>query len=260
MTSEPVETHQIFQHDRVAAGYANARPYLHPQVFARLRDMLRPLQAFRRALDVGCGTGLSSVALRELAHEVVGADASKEMLRRAGRAARVRYVACEAESLSFGDSVFELVLACGSIDWVDRARFLPAAARLIPSGGWLVSLDFGDTGHSRDVPRLAAWYTAAFEARCPRPPSRDPIITPGEAQAHGFAAPRRVDFSLEHRFAAPEYAAFLMTESNTVAAIEYGREAERVLGAWLESELQPLFGGKSRRVTFGGYIQALRRL
>ena len=61
-------------------------------------------------------------------------------------------------------------------------------------------------------------------------------------------------------FTAVEYAAFLLSESNTVAAIEYGRRSEDALRAWLESELEPLFGGQSRRVTFGGYIQALRRL
>jgi len=60
---DPKETHQIFQHDRVAAGYASARPYLHPEVFAVLRDVVGPEARFRRALDVGCGTGLSSVAL-----------------------------------------------------------------------------------------------------------------------------------------------------------------------------------------------------
>ncbi len=260
MSDDVTSTHRIFQHDRVAAGYASARPFLHPEVFAGVREFLQLSGRQSRALDVGCGTGLSSVALRELADAVVGVDASKEMLRRASRAAGVRYVACEAESLPFGDGRFGLVVACGSIDWVDRTRFLPRAARVMRNGGWLVSLDFGDTGRSPDIPRLDRWYLDVFEAGCPRPPARDPIITAEEARRHGFEAPGRTDFLLYPLFTAVEYAAFLLSESNTVAAIEYGRRSEDALRAWLESELEPLFGGQSRRVTFGGYIQALRRL
>jgi len=259
MIDEPTSTHRIFQHDRVAAGYASARPFLHPEVFARVREVLQPAARASRALDVGCGTGLSSVALRELADAVVGVDASKEMLRRASRAAGVRYVACEAESLPFGDGSFDLAVACGSIDWVDLSRFLPRAARVVRNGGWLVSLDFGDTGRSPDIPGLARWYVEVFEAGCPRPPARDPIITAEEAGRHGFGAPSRTDLLLDPGFTAVEYAAFLLTESNIVAAIEYGGHSEGELRAWLDSELEPLFGGQSRRVTFGGYIQALRR-
>jgi hypothetical protein len=51
-----------------------------------------------------------------------------------------------------------------------------------------------------------------------------------------------------------------MTESNVIAAVEYPDGDEGRLRAWLESDLEPLFGGESRRVAFGGYIQALRRL
>ena len=60
-----------------------------------------PRRAFRRALDVGCGTGLSSVALLDLAGEVVGIDAALAMLRHASRAQGVRYVASGAEALPF---------------------------------------------------------------------------------------------------------------------------------------------------------------
>ena len=45
-----------------------------------------------------------------------------------------------------------------------------------------------------------------------------------------------------------------------IAAIEYGQEKEAEVRAWLERELAALFGPEPRRVAFGGYIQALRRL
>ena len=255
----PTETHRLFAHDRVAAGYASARPYLHPEIFAVVRDVIRPSAPFRRALDVGCGTGLSSAALLELAREVVGIDASVEMLRRARRVSGVRYAASEAEEPPFRPRTFGLVVACGSIDWVDQSRFVPRAAELLEGGGWLLPLDFGDTGRSPEVPGLARWYDEAFQARYPRPATRDPKITAGEAAHHGFEGPVHRDFASVASFTARQYAAFLMTESNVIAAIEYGSETEDRVRTWLESELLSLFGEGPRPVAFSGYVQALRR-
>jgi SAM-dependent methyltransferase len=258
--SAPTETHRLFQHDRVAAGYASVRPYLHPEVFSVVRDLVRPPARLRRALDVGCGTGLSSLALLDLAEEVVGIDAAHEMLCHARRADGIRYVAAGAEALPFREGCLDLVVACGSMDWVDRPRFMPRAARLLVSGGWLLSVDFGDTGRSPEVPGLERWYDEVFQGAYPRPPAGDPVITADEAERHGFAAPVHRDFASACSFTARQYAAFLMTESNVIAAVEYGRQTEAEVRAWLELGLRPLFGDESRPVAFGGYIQALRRL
>ena len=259
-SGDPTTTRQLFQHDRVAAGYASARPYLHPEVFARVRDLVGPSPRFRRALDVGCGTGLSSVALCDLADEVVGIDASLEMLRHARRADGVRFVAADAEAVPFGDGRFDLILACGSMDWIDRPRFLPRAADLLASGGWLVSLDFGDTGRSSEVPDLSRWHDEVFRKVFPRPAAADPVIATGEALAHGFEVPAFMGLASGWTFTAPEYATFLMTESNVVAAVEYGDRTANQVRASLLRDLDPLFEGQPRRVQFEGYIQALRRL
>jgi SAM-dependent methyltransferase len=253
-------THRLFQHDRVAAGYASARPYLHPRVFAQVREMIGAEARLGRALDVGCGTGLSSFALLDVAEGVVGIDASLEMLRHAIHADAVSYVASGAETPPFREGSFDLVVACGSMDWIDREHFLPRAADLVVGGGWLVSLDFGDTGRSPEVPGLARWYDEVLRKRYPTPPAGNPTITAEEAERHGFGAPVHRDLSMTCPFTAAGYAAFLMTESNVIAAVEYGGVAADGARAWLEAELVPLFGTEEHVVTFGGYIQAMRRL
>jgi hypothetical protein len=50
-----------------------------------------------------------------------------------------------------------------------------------------------------------------------------------------------------------------MTESNVIAAVEYGSETADGVHGWLASELVPLFGDAARPVAFSGYVQALRR-
>ena len=169
-------------------------------------------------------------------------------------------MACGAETPPFRKGRFDLVVACGSMDWVDRPRFMPRAAELVEAGGWLVSLDFGDRGRSAEIPGLTRWYDESFLRAFPRPPASDPMITADEAERHGFAGPAFRDFESACPFTAPQYAAFLMTESSVIAAVEYGARAETEVRAWLEGELVPLFGLAPRRVAFGGYIQALRRL
>jgi SAM-dependent methyltransferase len=255
----PETTHAVFDHVRVAEGYATARPYLHPEAFARVASLLGQTSPFTRALDVGCGTGLSTVALLALAREAVGVDASTAMLRHAQRTEGVTYAASAAEALPFAAAAFDLVIACGSLDWVDRGRFMPEAARLLRPGGFLVPLDFGDRGRSDEAPALDRWYRDVFLAEFPVPPARDPIVGADEARHYGFTPPRREDFDLAWPFTAAQYARFLMTESSIAAAVEYGdRRAEDVAG-WLERQLLPVLGGLPRRLAFGGYVQLLRR-
>ena len=152
---DPQTTHRLFAHDRVAVGYGSARPFLHREVFARVRDLIGSTPLMRRALDVGCGTGMSSIALGDLAQEVVGVDASVDMLRHARQGSGLRYAAALAEALPFRNGSFDLIAACGSIDWVDRAIFVPRAAELLVSGGWLASVDF-----------LAACLASWLESYC----------------------------------------------------------------------------------------------
>ena len=70
----------FFTFQRVAEGYATHRPYYHPLIMRKIRERLSLNEPLAHALDVGCGTGLSTVALRMLAERVTGVDSSAEMI------------------------------------------------------------------------------------------------------------------------------------------------------------------------------------
>jgi hypothetical protein len=70
------------------------------------------------------------------------------------------------------------------------------------------------------------------------------MVTPEEAARDGFGSPAHRDFASVVWFTARQYAAFLMTESNVIAAVEYGRESAEQVRAWLE--------GRGRGVVEGG--------
>ncbi|HEY6495509.1 MAG TPA: hypothetical protein VIZ43_19700, partial [Trebonia sp.] len=58
----------VYENERLAAGYAFDRPPVHDQVLRSAR-LTAPAA---RALDVGCGAGLSTAALIPLARQVIG--------------------------------------------------------------------------------------------------------------------------------------------------------------------------------------------
>jgi ubiquinone/menaquinone biosynthesis C-methylase UbiE len=125
----------LFGGDRIARAYAEDRPYFHPHVMEMIRRFLGPEQSAGRALDAGCGAGLSARALRGIAASVAAVDVSLPMLRVARESLGPVCVAAAGESLPFRGGVFDLITAAGVVDWIDRSRFLPEARRVLRPGG-----------------------------------------------------------------------------------------------------------------------------
>ena len=67
-----------FDAERIAQGYAK-RPWLHRSVMEQLYPAPGPL--FKNGLDVGCGAGLSTKALRRLCKKVTGTDISDALIQ-----------------------------------------------------------------------------------------------------------------------------------------------------------------------------------
>jgi predicted TPR repeat methyltransferase len=69
-----------FDPKSAAERYAKGCPHFHPQVISRIKAYLLFAEPVSRGIDVGCGTGLATVALKEIARHVVGMDSSVEMI------------------------------------------------------------------------------------------------------------------------------------------------------------------------------------
>ncbi|MDE6213084.1 MAG: class I SAM-dependent methyltransferase, partial [Lachnospiraceae bacterium] len=67
-----------FDFQRIAEGYKR-RPFLHKQIVERFQKDVTS-EIFSNGLDIGCGAGLSSKALKAICHHVTGTDISKEMI------------------------------------------------------------------------------------------------------------------------------------------------------------------------------------
>lgn len=211
------------------------------------------------ALDVACGTGQSAVALKEIADEVVGADASREMLAQAPRDPRVRYVEAAAEDLPFPDSSFDLLTVALALHWFDRARFLGEADRLLRPCGWLVVYDNGFLGRMQGNAGFERWYREDYLPRYPSPPRDRRPLTQADVLGYGFRLAGREGYENEVRFSVCGLAHYLTTQSNVISAVEDGgQHRERAL-RWLTDCLAPLFGRTEEVFEFGGYIVYLQK-
>ena len=175
-----------FSSSSIATGYAKHRPYFHPLVIDKLRAYLRLESKIPRALDVGCGAGLSTIALLPLAEEVVGIDSSAEMVKAAIPNEGVRYLQCPAEQLSFPAAHFQVITVCGALNWISRAEFFPAAWRVLCSEGWIVIYDNVLMGTRQGQPDFGTWYVSQFLSQYPRPPRDERPLTVEACAGFGF--------------------------------------------------------------------------
>jgi ubiquinone/menaquinone biosynthesis C-methylase UbiE len=135
----------VYDSERLAAAYAFDRPPVHGQIL----QSARLSQQADRALDVGCGAGLSTAALMLLARQVVGLEPVSAMLvHRQAVAPRARFVVGQAERLPFAARSFDLVAAAGSLNYADLPPALAEVARVLIRDGAFLLYDLS-TGRAR---------------------------------------------------------------------------------------------------------------
>jgi ubiquinone/menaquinone biosynthesis C-methylase UbiE len=230
-----------FAFESAAERYARGRPFFHPLVIEHVKKLLSLRLPVARGLDVGCGTGLSAVALKHLARKVVGIDAAPAMLARAPRDARIRYLAATAEQLPFGNDRFDLMTLSQVCHWLDRERFFSEARRVLRPAAWLIIYDAYFSSEMIANPEFQAWYRTEFRARYPTPPRARLTFKGEDATTAPFGL--RGEDHLQHAFTftARRLVDYLLTQSNVIAMVECGAEDIRAVRRWLEKSVEPFF-------------------
>lgn len=85
------EMRNPFSTSLAASLYAKGRPFYHPVIAELLRSALGKDFHVRHALDVACGTGLSTRILLEFADSVTGCDDARAMIDEAFLDPRITY-------------------------------------------------------------------------------------------------------------------------------------------------------------------------
>ena len=162
------------------------------------RDLLVPLNARpgERVLDAGCGTGQLTAEIAQFGAEVVGIDASPDMIATARQNfPHVQFEIADATALSYRNE-FDVVVSNAALHWVrDQPSAIASIARALKPRGRLVS-EMGGRGNLNHL--LAAIYRALRQLGVGSPEQLSPWSFPsiGEfaplLESHGL----EVDFAV----------------------------------------------------------------
>ena len=217
--------------------YARGRPYHHARTLRRALAGWAP----RAALDVACGTGLSTRGLAELGIAAVGVDVAPAMVARARADTGLPYAVAAAEALPLAAGTVELVTVGSGVHWFDQERFAAEAVRVLRPGGAL--LLYEHAGAAVADPAFAEWMRGTYLAQFPAPP-RGALAAefPEDGRFALAATGRWPDVVPMSRV---EFAAYLATQSNVA------EEPPERIRDWFMAELAPFFRGDGPQpVTF----------
>ena len=124
--------------DHIAQHYAAYRPPLHEVILKRIIGERR----YRQGLDIGCGTGQSSLALLPFCHQVVGIDPSREMLAETIKNECITYQYFDKEHLDFADGSFDIITLAGSLFYGKSQQLIDEIIRVMEPGGHAIVYDF----------------------------------------------------------------------------------------------------------------------
>lgn len=235
-----------FDSDPVARRYVAGRPFYHRAALERAG-----IGAVGVALDIGCGTGLSSRAVREYAERVVAFDISRAMLAAAESLPGVSYLAAGAERIPLGDASVDLVTVGAAFHWFDQARVFAELARVMRTGAALVVYSDYFQGRLDGRPSFTDWMRDRYLPHYPGP-ARHAYFDSEAGQAAGFSAAKYAESEIRVSLTGPQLADYLLSQSNAAVAIESGRISAQALREQIVEQTRGFFAGAEPAVAVYG--------
>lgn len=127
----------------LAANYSQFRPHYPPSFYKLLSQYLG--HKVKRAVDIGCGTGVLLYPLLDMSDRVVGTDALAVMVERANALKQERLAPQDATRISFEvadvtnwqDTNVDLITVAQALHWFNIPKFFHQAYESLAPGGVL---------------------------------------------------------------------------------------------------------------------------
>ena len=128
------------EYDQITAFHYSAfRPELHSSI---LNEVLGDGKKYQLGLDIGCGTGQSSIALANHCEMVIGIEPSKEMLNKSIGHPSVEYFWFDGKSLAFEYGYFDVITFAGSLFYAKSQELLNEVVRVGKPAATILVYDF----------------------------------------------------------------------------------------------------------------------
>lgn len=245
-----------------AERYSKGRPYFHTNTINHIKDYLRLDKKLNSALDIACGTGLSTKPLLEIATNVYGTDTSQEMLNFAYQSDKIHYSIAPAEQQPFTDNNFDLITVSSGVHWFDINKFLIEANRLLKSKSWLVLYENHFISEMVGNDNFTNWFPNVYLKKFPSPPRNDKYQWTNEN-----LIPKNLGFVKEEKFKNPitfnkkQLALYFTTQSNIISTVEKGETTYEEVEKWLYNELSLFFDNDEikQTINYGNWIKYIQR-
>lgn len=252
-----------FDSKRIALGYAK-RPWLHKSVIEQMKidcDLDEDFK-FKNGLDVGCGAGLSTKALRLICDKVMGTDIADAMVEVCeelyGDDPAYSFYVAKAEETKIPEEKYDFVTAAGCINWVDEKKFMENMSDVLADNGLIVIYDFGITDRMAGNEAYTRWYQDEYLKRFPKPPRKENKWTQDDLP-EGFIMEKQTDYDMEYSFELDAFVDFMLIQSNVNAQIESGSISAEQARDWMIQSLSPVFCDEEKQLVFYGYSWYIRR-
>lgn len=245
-----------------AERYSKGRPEFHSNTIKHIKDFLHLDKKLNCALDIACGTGLSTKALLEIATNVFGTDSSKEMLNFAPQFGKIHYSIASAEQQPFTDNTFDLITVSSGVHWFDIDKFLVEANRLLKSKSWLVLYENYFISEMIGNDNFTDWFPNVYLKKFPSPARNNDYPWTNEN-----LIPKNFYFVNEERFKntvsfnKKQLALYFTTQSNIIAAVEKNQTTYGQVENWLNQELASFFDNDHtiQKINYGNWIKYIQR-
>ena len=247
----------LFDSKRIASGYANDRPWLHKSVIEQIKAEFGNKALFKNGLDVGCGAGLSTKALRLICNKVTGTDSSEEMIdicKTHYAASEYTFYVAKAEETEMPQTPYDIVTAAGVVDWVDKDRFLENMKLVMAENAPLIIYDFWISDKMLGNPAYTDWYQNQYLLNFPKPPRNETVWEQKDIPEF-FSYDKQIICQMQYEFEMSFFIRFMMTQTNVNSKIECGCMSEKEVQKWFQETLSPIFQKQRQTLIFDGYIR-----
>lgn len=252
-----------FDPQSAAARYAKGRPDFHSNTINHISNFLQLDKKLDTALDIACGTGLSTQALLTIANNVYGTDPSQEMLNLALQSDKIQYAIASAEKQPFADHSVDLITVSSAVHWFAIDQFLTEANRLLKTKAWLVLYENYFIADMVGNEKFSNWFQTFYLKKYPSPPRNNSYDWTNEN-----LIPRHFNLVNEERFTnaisfnKKQLALYFTTQSNIIAAVEHKGTTYEQAENWLSRELDSFFENDKtiKTINYGNWIKFIQQM
>lgn len=229
-----------FERKILTERYADHRPVVQGQVINTFLEKIDRAK-FDRVLDVGCGSGHSTIPLKEIAEEITGTDVSDEMLNRARTTVPdVNFLNATTESLPVSNNSIDLITVCMAFHWSNHQIFLDEVSRVLKNDGYLLVYHMVFLGEMVSRPEYTDWHRKYYWGKYPNPDRNRTSLEDAIETATSLRFAGMFDMTIPIQFTREGLRSYLTTQSNIDFAITNGHKLNDI-DHFLDQGIHPFF-------------------